>query len=82
MAKSLNRLSNNNYLDHIGLLMLVRLIHTGYSKLLTALEECKIFMALKISINRLMVTSMELWEDPEQLAKIQRYLIKIKLSIL
>jgi hypothetical protein len=61
--------------------MLVKLIHTGYSKLLTALKQFKIFMALQISINRLMVTSMELWEAPEQLAKIQRYLIKIKLSI-
>jgi hypothetical protein len=73
------RLSNNKYLDPIGLLMPVRSTHTVYSKLLMGLKVCKILVVLKILISRLMATSMELWEDPELLAKIQRLLLKIKL---
>ena len=50
-----------------------------YYKLLMGLKVCKILMVLKILISRLMATSMELWEDPELLAKIQRLLLKIQL---
>jgi hypothetical protein len=66
------RLPNNRYLDPIGLLMHVRSTHMVYFKLLMGLKVCKISLVLKILINRLMDTSMELWEVLEQLAKTKR----------
>lgn len=71
---------NNKYLDPIGLLMPVRSTHMEYFRLLTGLKVCKILVAHKILISRLMATLMELWEDHELLAKVQRLPTKIKLS--